>query len=473
MEKTKKNILLIALLSIVAMLCCGMALLLSPTSVANPTSTIVNAVTIPDNVLSTGSGGLGDMANQSNGHWYYYSATKTLLLDGGFEGSGNVTNAYTVNVTDSTLWPSYASNIEVVEVRNGYFTNLSVFGANNTGSPFQYTLRVGKNTTLSFSEDFLSAESGYSFDGLEFAWDAENVNLGYTSYEITEYEEASLFDTDSMTIYIPDGLYNSLGSFLDDIDWGPYDVWQCDLDLYVSYANYSSWYSAADEYNGYITVNPVFYGDNGLVYNVYDYFAEDPAELEGSDPAYADVVKMLDYYASSVTIPTNISLTVDYDMLTSVNPAVDIPVKTIGADVFAGHGLYQATLSAGIETIDNNAFKQCPNLLSVTIPSSVTSIGNYAFYGCTNLTSIEFQETTPPTLGSSALPIGNTGFTIYVPDNNKQAYSSGTGWTEAVLEKVHEEDLPETGVVLDIILPSAIILLTLIATVHVWKKKEY
>lgn len=42
--------------------------------------------------------------------------------------------------------------------------------------------------------------------------------------------------------------------------------------------------------------------------------------------------------------------------------------------------------------IDEKAFEDCKNLISVVIPNSVVSIGNYAFMGCSALTSIDIPN---------------------------------------------------------------------------------
>ena len=54
MLKTKKRILLIALLSAIAMLCCGMALLFTPTSVVNTTSTNITVKALGTLIEGTG-----------------------------------------------------------------------------------------------------------------------------------------------------------------------------------------------------------------------------------------------------------------------------------------------------------------------------------------------------------------------------------------------------------------------------------
>lgn len=63
------------------------------------------------------------------------------------------------------------------------------------------------------------------------------------------------------------------------------------------------------------------------------------------------------------------------------------------------------------------------------IPSDggVTSIGHSAFSGCSGLTSVTMLPTTPPTLGSNAIPSNVT--TITVPVGCGGAYKAAEGWS--------------------------------------------
>ena len=123
-----------------------------------------------------------------------------------------------------------------------------------------------------------------------------------------------------------------------------------------------------------------------------------------------------------------------------------------------------------VVAIDDEAFKNCTALASISIPQTVTSIGDSAFAGCSNLETVTMASGSPPELGSSAFPTSNAGLRIVVPRGAKSVYTANEAWVE--YSSIIEEP-PETGVVLDIILPSLVILMTLAMTIVVWKKKEY
>lgn len=64
--------------------------------------------------------------------------------------------------------------------------------------------------------------------------------------------------------------------------------------------------------------------------------------------------------------------------------------------------LNSVTISSGITTIGEEAFRFCNNLTNITIPDSVTSIGAHAFWDCYSLTSV--------TIPNSVIEIGQCAF---------------------------------------------------------------
>ena len=137
------------------------------------------------------------------------------------------------------------------------------------------------------------------------------------------------------------------------------------------------------------------------------------------------------------------------DSLTSVT--IGNSVTSVGSYAFRNCSrLTSVTIGNGVTSINNGTFSFCSSLTSVTIPNSVTSIGHTVFYGCSSLTSVTIGNSvtsidysvfdncakltqlilfpsTPPTLGSSAIP--TTVQSIYVQQSSKAAYQAATNWT--------------------------------------------
>lgn len=88
--------------------------------------------------------------------------------------------------------------------------------------------------------------------------------------------------------------------------------------------------------------------------------------------------------------------------------------------------LTSVTISDSVTGIGSNTFRFCSSLTSVTIGKSVTSIGVATFYGCNSLTQLILFPSTPPTLGSSAIP--DNVQSIYVQQSSKAAYQAATNW---------------------------------------------
>ena len=103
------------------------------------------------------------------------------------------------------------------------------------------------------------------------------------------------------------------------------------------------------------------------------------------------------------------------------------PVTRIGYAAFSGcSDLTSVTIPDSVTSIGGSAFNGCIGLTSVTIGNSVTSIGSHTFFGCSSLTQLILFPSTPPALGSSAIP--DNVQSIYVQQSSKKAYQAATDW---------------------------------------------
>ena len=163
------------------------------------------------------------------------------------------------------------------------------------------------------------------------------------------------------------------------------------------------------------------------------------------------------YYCSSLTsieIPSSVT-SIGGQAFSSCRSltSIEIPssVTSIGGQAFSGcSSLTSIEIPSSVTSIGNSAFSDCSSLTSIKIPSSVTSISQYAFSGCRSLTSIEIpssvtsigsnvfrscssltkitiKATTPPSLGSRAIPSNVTK--ICVPAESVETYKTASGWS--------------------------------------------
>ena len=98
--------------------------------------------------------------------------------------------------------------------------------------------------------------------------------------------------------------------------------------------------------------------------------------------------------------------------------------------------LKKVTISEGITSIGDYAFRNCTSLSSITIPESVTSIGTQVFCYCTSLSSITIPESVT-SIGSSTFE-GCTGLTnLVIPESvtsiRSNTFSGCTGLTSITI----------------------------------------
>jgi len=105
----------------------------------------------------------------------------------------------------------------------------------------------------------------------------------------------------------------------------------------------------------------------------------------------------------SITIPGNVKSIGNYAFqdcgsLTSV--IINYGVESIGIESFRGCWFTEITIPGSVKSIGKSAFYYCSSLLSAVIESGC--IGDYAFYNCSSLSSV--------TLGDGVESIGNDAF---------------------------------------------------------------
>ena len=96
---------------------------------------------------------------------------------------------------------------------------------------------------------------------------------------------------------------------------------------------------------------------------------------------------------------------------------------------YGGYSLKSMVVPSNVTILDTNAFTDCHALETITIPASVTSIGAGALSGCISLKELIVQQTTPPTLNSTALTAISVQCKIKVPSASLTAYQTATNWS--------------------------------------------
>lgn len=108
-------------------------------------------------------------------------------------------------------------------------------------------------------------------------------------------------------------------------------------------------------------------------------------------------------------------------------------VTSIGYEAFWDCSkLTSVTIGNSVTSISAVAFRGCSSLTSIIIPDSVTSIDISAFYLCDKLTQLILFPSTPPDLGSGAIP--DNVQLIYVRQSSKAAYQAAMNWTAFATE---------------------------------------
>ncbi len=92
-------------------------------------------------------------------------------------------------------------------------------------------------------------------------------------------------------------------------------------------------------------------------------------------------------------------------------------------------GSMSTTIPSSVEIIEDNAFGECFNLMSLIIPQNIKKIGHEAFTYCSLLRSVTCMTKEVPESGNgifSAVPINN--LTLYVPAESIDLYRNSEPW---------------------------------------------
>ena len=138
---------------------------------------------------------------------------------------------------------------------------------------------------------------------------------------------------------------------------------------------------------------------------------------------------------ANVTIPDSVTSIGDCAFY-KCSGLTSITLPFVGAKKDATNITYFGYIFGAPSSSDNSSY--VPSSLKTVIITGGTSIGNDAFEGCSSLKQLILFPSTPPTLGTSAIP--TTISTIYVQQSSKAAYQAATNWI-AFASKIVSDNL--------------------------------
>lgn len=157
---------------------------------------------------------------------------------------------------------------------------------------------------------------------------------------------------------------------------------------------------------------PINIENNCIVYKTYD---NNIIELKNSD-----------VFAGAVIVSNTYSDTDGFGTI-----LFDSEVEVIEDDAFKNcYNLISMVIPNSVKIIGGNAFYDCDELTSITIPNSVFSIGEYAFFDCGNLINIYAESATPPDASDNIIYWFFYNPTLYVPTGSKTAYEITYPWDQ-------------------------------------------
>lgn len=164
---------------------------------------------------------------------------------------------------------------------------------------------------------------------------------------------------------------------------------------------------------------------DGIYYNLIGYVAE----VTYNDNFY------FNSYSGDVVIPDKVT-----------RNGVEYPVESIGENAFRNcNNLRSITIPNSVTVIKNSAFYGCRSLTSINIPNGVTDIEVQALSGCTSLTSVTIPNSVT-SIGSCAF-LGCTALTSITIPKSVTSIESQVFAKCSKLEEVYcyAETLPSTN----------------------------
>ena len=160
-----------------------------------------------------------------------------------------------------------------------------------------------------------------------------------------------------------------------------------------------------------------------------------------------------------------------YSNYTSV--VIEEGVTTLGSCAFSGSAIVDIEIPNSVTLIDN-IFENCTSLTTINIGTGLERIGSDFDCYVPNLESVTFYGSTAPDIESDTFYF-NTEYTIYVPEGSMESYEDKWGEYTWFATSVQELTSEETGVFVDIVLPTmfvGIVFALAVMYINLGKKKK-